>query len=146
MLLLLAAKSEACKPCENLLEYSIRNNSLILIGTAQVSREAPPEILKRNQSKPSMQEHEPYQIGVRLKVEEVLSTPLKNSKAQNFETISRHSPPCKDLLRPQPGKRYLFFPEDYGNCSQFQFEIVDGKVEGRSLAEIRALISKKKNP
>jgi hypothetical protein len=146
MLLLLAAKSEACKPCENLLEYSIRNNSLILIGTAQVTREAPPEILKRNQSKPSMQDHEPYQIGVKLKVEEVLSTPLKNPKAQNFETISRYSPPCKDLLRPQAGKRYLFFPEDYGNCSQFQFEIVDDKVEGLSLAEIRALIAKKINP
>ena len=140
----LAGRTQACKPCENLLEYSIRNNSLIIIGSAKVTREAPREILKRNQSEESMWKHEAYDIGVSVLVEENLGAPLKNPKARSFETVSRYSPPCKDLSRPAKGKRYLFFPEDYGNCSKFLFEIVDGKVDGRSLDEIRALIAKKK--
>jgi hypothetical protein len=141
-----ASVTYACKPCEDLLEYSIRNNSLIFIGNAKVTREAPPDILKRNLAKKSMWDHESYEIGVSVNVEENLGAALKNPKALSFETVSRYLPPCKDLSRPEKGKRYLFFPEDYGNCSKFLFEIVDGKVDGRSLDEIKSLIAKKKIP
>ena len=141
-----ASVTYACKPCEDLLEYSIRNNSLIFIGSAKVTREAPPDVLRRNLTKKTVWDQESYEIGVSVNVEENLGAALKNPKARSFETVSRYLPPCKDLSRPEKGKRYLFFPEDYGNCSKFLFEIVDGKVDGRSLDEIKSLIAKKKNP
>ena len=139
----LSATALACKPCDNLLEYSIRNNSVVLIGSAEITRAASPTILARNAKKSSMVDHESFDLGVRIQVEESLGASIGQNPKVYAATL-RYSPPCKDFVQPVTGKRYLFFPEDHGNCSKFLFEIREGLVSGKTLEWVRARIAEKK--
>ncbi len=133
----------ACKPCESGLEYSVRNNRIILLGKAVSIGKAPANVLARNTKKKSMYEHEAYAVPVTIEIEEVLAGGDATLKpGARYETQSMYNPPCKDLALPKLGERALFFPEDYGNCSSFSFVVREGQIEGRPLAQIRALAAK----
>ena len=139
---LVSLNAFACKPCEGGMNYSFYNNSIIYIGTVSKVGVGPADIVKYNKNINNSWKEKSYSIDVDVKIEEVLrnlKSDLKLSVGKIVQTKSLHSPPCKSLVTPVVGKKYVFFPEDYGNCSSFAFEIESEK----KLLEVRKLAGHK---
>lgn len=114
----------ACKPCSrDSLGYSYRNNNLIFLGTVSSVGDAPADILKFNKKSDSMYDHKSYCLEVTLKIKKIFKNAKKIEAKEGtmFKTKNCYSPPCKGIQKLELGKEYLFFPENYGNCSQFAY-------------------------
>ena len=73
-----------------------------------------------------------YKINVIVHIKNIFKgkSKISNQIKNNIITVkTKYNPPCKSLILPKIGNNYVFFPEDYGNCSKFCFPIINQKIQ-----------------